>query len=297
MLLTIAFIGVGWALPALLFASGMLRRPGSTAAPPEPADWQLLILSTLLCTIAFNLTFFLQEFFLVLPKALVPGLNPTLYHNDHGWTGKAPIAELFEGTGAVAILISGLVFKFAFDRTRSRAPLALFAVWMGFEGVFQALPQFVLGAIIPANDVGRAYAYLRLSSFTRSIVALVALVAIPCAGIWIGRSFLSLAPGAATVQSWRGRAALLGQLVGIPAVAAVPLIVVFRIPREIVEVLLLPLCVALMGAGWVLAAAWTPRGLALRGLSRSRPLLAACAAALVLLAFFQLVLRHGIRFY
>jgi hypothetical protein len=297
MLLTIAFVGVGWALPAVLLAAGVLHRRGTRAEPPESTDWQLLVFSTLLCTIAFNLTFFLQELFLVLPKALVPGLVPTLYHNDHEWTGRAPIAELFEGMGAVAILISGLISKFAFERVHSRSPWRPFALWMAFEGLFQALPQFVLGAIIPGNDIGRAYAYLHFSSITRSIIALVALFAIPCAGIWIGRSFISLSPGPAAVQSWRGRAALLAQLVGIPAVASVPLIVAFRVPREIVEVVLLPLLVELMGGGWVLAAAWTRPGLTVRGSSRSRPVLAAAVGALVLLTFFQLVLRHGIRFY
>jgi hypothetical protein len=32
--------------------------------------------STLLYTLAFNLTFFIQELFLVVPKALTPGLRP-----------------------------------------------------------------------------------------------------------------------------------------------------------------------------------------------------------------------------
>jgi hypothetical protein len=42
--------------------------------------------SLLLCALAFNLTFFWQELWLVIPKALTPGPHPVLYHNDHGWT-------------------------------------------------------------------------------------------------------------------------------------------------------------------------------------------------------------------
>src|SRR5262245_14742619 len=69
-----------------------------------------ILLSLLVYTLAFNVTFFIQELFLVVPKALTPGLRPTLYHNNHNWEGSHPLENLFQGTGALAILISGLVF-------------------------------------------------------------------------------------------------------------------------------------------------------------------------------------------
>ncbi len=50
-------------------------------------DWTLVLQSALLCAFAFNLIFFIQELFLVVPKALTPGLRPTLFHNNHHWTG------------------------------------------------------------------------------------------------------------------------------------------------------------------------------------------------------------------
>lgn len=297
MLLTIAFVILSWVLPPVLLVAGALRGRRDNAATPQRTDWQLLVLSTLLCTLAFNLTFFIQEFFLVLPKALVPGLHPILYHNDHQWTGTARIAELFQGSGAVAILISGLLFKLLFERIRSGSVMSLFTLWMALEGLFQALPQFVVGALLPGNDVGRAYAYLHLDGLVRVAIALLAMLAIPAAGIWLGRSFLSLSPDPVAVKSWRGRTTVLVRLVAIPALAAVPLIVLFRVPREIVEVLLLPLLVTLMAAGWVLAAAWIPGAFRYRGSPPSRPVLGTCAITLLLLAVFQLVLRHGIRFY
>ena len=34
----------------------------------------LVLVSALFCTLAFNLTFFIQEFMLTLPKAFVPGV-------------------------------------------------------------------------------------------------------------------------------------------------------------------------------------------------------------------------------
>jgi hypothetical protein len=59
--------------------------------------------SSLLYAIAFNLTFFIQELFLVIPKSLTPGLYPTLFHNNHTWTGTNPLQDLLQGTGALAI--------------------------------------------------------------------------------------------------------------------------------------------------------------------------------------------------
>ena len=114
--------------------------------------------------LAFNLTFFVQELFLVLPKALVPGLQPTLFHNDHDWTGEAPIAELFQGTGALAILVSGLLF--AGIVAKQERP-GLFPLWMAFHGLFQAIPQFIVGAIVAENDMGRAYDYLKSDRLAR----------------------------------------------------------------------------------------------------------------------------------
>src|SRR4030095_4729981 len=112
--------------------------------------WQPIAHSMLAYVLAFNLTFFIQELFLVLPKSMVPGLTATLYHNNHNWTGDAPTAELFQGTGAVAILISGLTFAFIASR---QAKPSFFVLWMAFNGLFQALPQFVVGAIVSGNDV------------------------------------------------------------------------------------------------------------------------------------------------
>src|SRR5215469_5578919 len=73
-------------------------------------DWRLILASALFCTLAFNLVFFVQELLLTLPKAFVPGVHVWLYHNNHHWTGDAPILSLLQGTGGVADLAMGLVF-------------------------------------------------------------------------------------------------------------------------------------------------------------------------------------------
>jgi len=294
--LAITLVAVAWLAPWLLIAVGLLRSRTPAHEEERNHDWSLVIFSTLLCVIAFNLTFLIQELSLVLPKSLVPGLRPVLYHNDHSWSGKAPVAELFECAGAVAILISAIAFG-AVGHLARQSWLRLFALWMTFEGLFQGLPQFVLGAILPSNDVGRAYAYLHASTAMRTIIALVALAAIPCAGMWIGRSLLLRSCHDPRIAEWRAKARLLSQSLGLPAIAAVPLIIPFRIPREAVEVVLLPMLVQLMGAGWVLAGAWMEVPSSVGRMPESRPIWLAAIIALALLVFFQVVLRPGIRFY
>lgn len=94
-----AYAVLGWA---------RTHHQGPRAERPLPAwNWRMSLASMLLYVLAFNLVFFVQELFLVLPKALVPGLRPTLFHNNHGWTGTHPLAELFQGTGVLATLLLG----------------------------------------------------------------------------------------------------------------------------------------------------------------------------------------------
>lgn len=54
-------------------------KAGDAAVPVTPWNWKLTVASALLYTLAFNSIFFTQELFLVLPKALTPGLRPTLF--------------------------------------------------------------------------------------------------------------------------------------------------------------------------------------------------------------------------
>ena len=72
-------------------------------------NWKQSVASALLYALAFNLVFFVQGFFLVLPKTFTPGLRPTLFHNNHTWEGDSPLAKLYQGTGALVLLL--LVFQ------------------------------------------------------------------------------------------------------------------------------------------------------------------------------------------
>lgn len=290
-ILTILFAAFGLLLPWGYALYLRLRTPGEEVLPGR-IGWRPIVHSTLAYVLAFNLTFFIQELFLVLPKALVPGLEPTLFHNNHDWTGEAAIAELFQGTGALAILASGLLFCWIVAR---QARPGLFPLWMAFNGLFQALPQFIVGAIVPENDMGRAYDYLEIGPVGEAILALVALAAMPVAGLWLGRRFLASAWEGAPVASARTRFGYLLRMAGLAALAALPIIILYRVPREVIEVLSGPILVPLFGYGWMQLAAFRPSDIVGRGRPPSAvvPLL---LAAVALLAVFQLVLRPGIAF-
>jgi hypothetical protein len=291
LLLTILFVGGGILLPWGLALAKRLQVRGEEILPGR-IGWRPVVHSLLAYVLAFNLIFFLQELFLVLPKALVPGLQPTLYHNNHRWVGEAPIADLFQGTGAVAILLSGLLL--AAIAARQARP-SLLMLWLAFHGLFQSLPQFVVGAITEGQDVGQAYAYLELGTVGEVAVVLVALAAIPLAGLWLGRRFLLTAWEPWQVDSRRARFGYLLRIAGIPALAAIPILILFRIPRELIEVLASPVLVPVLGYGWLQLAAFRSGAIEAGG-KAPLGLITLLVAVVVLLAIFQLVLRPGITF-
>jgi hypothetical protein len=239
---------------------------------------RLTICSALLYTLAFNLVFFVQEIFLVLPKAFTPGLRPTLFHNNHTWQGEHPLASLFQGTGALAIFLTALVCAWLLRRPRS-ATVQLFLIWVAYNGFFQSLPQVILGAFNPRNDVGMAFQYLQLGLGVRTTAAIVALTALPLIAMWLARQVLRLSDNAI-----------------LPALLAIPLIILFRVPRDIIEVAVLPAVVTIVGVVWMQVAARWLRAEA----PTTEPHYAVAyplAAVLLLLLVFQLVLRRGIPFY
>lgn len=290
--ITVLLFGFGLLLPWGVALTKRVKLPHADSArgtvPRSAAAHSLLAY-----VLAFNLTFLLQELFLVLPKAMVSGLEPTLYHNNHVWEGEAPIAALFQGTGALAILISGLIF--AVIAARQAKPNFLI-LWLAFHGLFQSLPQFVVGAITAGNDVGQAYDYLRLGPSGETALAMLALAAMPIAGLVIGRRFLAAAWDPKQAEAERGRYGFLLRMAGQPALAAIPIIILFRVPREAIEVLAPPVLVPLFGIAWLQLAAFRPRGHASASGEAPTQLWPLAIACLLLLAFFQIVLRPGIAF-
>lgn len=288
--------------PALLGLVGWLRlrrtSPSVRRASGTSWDWRLTILSALLFVLAFNLIFFIQELFLVLPKAMTPGLRPTLYHNNHGWDGEHPLASLFQGTGALATVLTGIVCAAWLARAGRRSiTTGLLLFWMACCGIFMALPQVVFGALIPGSDVGMAMNYFGLSAGTKFSAALLALAAMPLAALWLGRRLLDLAADQSWIADARERTRRIFQLAVVPALIGVPLILPFRVPREWLEVVLLPVLVIAVSVPWMQAGAWRATNAKAHGVADTRSIPYAFGAGVLLLLIFQLVLRPGIAFY
>jgi hypothetical protein len=306
----VKLIGIAVALvlvagPLLLGLTGLIcarRAPAEAPEPARPWTWKLTINSALLYALAFNLTFFIQELFLVLPKALTPGLHPTLFHNNHSWQGDNPLASLFQGTGALAIFLTGLAGAlFLRCRPGRSSTVRLFFIWMTYNGFFQSLPQVVIVAVSPSGDVGMALSYLGLGSTAKTVTALVALATIPATALWLRRPVLSLAEDPAFVASARARTRFVLRVATLPALTAILLIIPFRVPPEFVEVVLVPVVVTVIGIAWLQAGAWNVSAVPSGDGPGSGPAATSIAyplgALLMLLLVFHLLLRRGIRFY
>jgi hypothetical protein len=283
--------------PLLLGLQGAksARRSSVVAAPVLP--WKLTIASALLYALAFNLTFFIQELFLVLPKALTPGLRPILFHNNHRWEGENPLASLFQGTGALAIFVTGVICALLLKlRPPRSAGWRLFVIWMAYNGFLQALPQVVVGSVEPENDVGMAMDYLHLSVVAKTAAAVVALIAIPVVALSLRGALLSLAGNAAYIASGRACAAFMFRVATVPALAAILLIIPYRVPRNWVEVVAVPVVVTVIGIAWIQAGAWGVSQVKASGTLSTRSIAYAFSSLLILLLVFQFVLRPGVRF-
>ncbi|HEX7803613.1 MAG TPA: hypothetical protein VF471_12740 [Pseudoxanthomonas sp.] len=283
--------------PLLLAIAGALRARTEPPAAAVAWDARQTALSALLYTLAFNVAFFVQELFLVLPKAFTPGLQPTLFHNNHRWEGEHPLASLFQGTGALATLVMGLAILLLLRRGVGRSfGMRLLLIWLAYCGVFMALPQVVVGALSGGSDLGMAMGYFQFGTSAKSIAALLALGVVPLFAREFCKHLLSLATPAQLAGAG-ARSRFILQIAALPALMAIVLILPFRVPREWLEVLFLPAVVFLTGIPWVQAGAWRVRKVESARLAPSSSMAYPLTAAVLLLAVFQLVLRPGIAFY
>ena len=286
------------ACPLLLGLLGVLRARSEAPAAGAAWDWRLVALSALLYTLAFNLVFFVQELFLVLPKAFTPGLRPTLFHNNHLWQGEHPLASLFQGTGVLATFLLGSIGLLLLCWGAGRSLAArLLLVWVAYCGVFMALLQVVVGALSSGSDVGMAMEYFKLGANAKAIAALLALATIPFFARGFSRQLLGLASQPAQLASAGARSRFVFQVATLPALLAMVLILPFRVPREWLEVVFLPLVVFVAGMPWIQSGAWRLRDVVPKALSRTFSLAYPLAVAVALLLVFQLMLRPGIRFF
>lgn len=246
--------------------------------------------SVVVCTLAFNLTFFWQELWLVIPKAFA-GLAPVLFHNDHDWTVRSPVADLLQGTGALATFSSGLAALAVLLAGKRLTPnWRLFAWWMVFQGLFQSLTQVAIGCFIAGNDVGRALGFLGVSATVKSALLGGSVLAMAL----VGAMLAAHAPAGLARASASSTRALAGALL-VTACGCVLLSVPFREPREWIEVVMIPIVVNVIGTGWVVFGA--PRRRSQREVVDEIPGVAVPLVALVaLLGAFQFVLRPGVHF-
>jgi hypothetical protein len=288
--------------PLVLGLAGFLlaRRSPAGAVVNRVSHWnlRLTINSAVLYAVCFNLIFLVQEFFLVLPKALTPGLRATLFHNNHTWTGENSLANLFQGTGALAIFLTAIVCASLVRRFSERSSsVRLFLIWMAFNGFFQSLPQVVIGSIVPKNDVGMAMDYLHLDATAKAAAALVALITIPVAALLLRRPLFGLAENPADIASIRARTIFMFRVATAPALAAILLIIPFRVPRQFIEVVMVPVFVTITGMVWLQAGAWATSGAKATGRLNGKATAYAIGGLVTLLLIFQFLLRPGIRFY
>lgn len=274
--------------PIMLGAAGALR---------DWRHWRLTALSTVLYALAFNFIFFVQELFLVIPKALTPGLSATIYHNNHRWDGDNPIAHLFQGAGALAILIVGVALLAVLLTRPPRSPaLRLLVFWLAFHGIYQSAPQAVLGAVFDRNDVGMAFAYLDLSPALKALAAFTGLAVIVGVGHCLTKPLLSLAPRPDDIASAAERSRFAFNVVTLPALFALPILIVSRVPGSLDQVVLVPVAVMIIGCSWLQANAWRVRDAPSEGATTSYRLRTAIGALAGLMLFFHLVLRPGVTF-
>jgi hypothetical protein len=157
---------------------------------------------------------------------------------------------------ALATFFTGLICALLLRRGAGRSTrVRLFLIWMTYSGFFMSLPQAVLGAVNPQNDVGMAMQYLHLNTMLKSVAALAALGAIPVIALSLGRTVLSLAEDPSRIANIRARTRFVFEVATLPAVIAILLIIPFRVPRGIVEVVAVPVVVTGIGIAWLQAGA------------------------------------------
>lgn len=286
--------------PMLWGLFGVLRSRGARGSGLARSAWsgRPTLHSALLYAFSFSLIFFIQELFLVVPKALTPGLRPTLFHNNHHWDGDNPLAHLFQGTGALAILLVAIACV-AWLKLRPPRSMGgrLFVIWMAFHGFFQSLPQIVVGSVLPQNDVGMAFDYLQLSAAIKLALGLLALPLIAGLAIGFAKPLLALAPSGADIATPGRRSGFMFRIATLPALLALPLIIAMRVPGSLDQVAIVPLAEFVIGVFWLQAAAWSCGGARAAGIAPARSLALPLLAVIAQLLIFQCLLRPGIAFF
>jgi hypothetical protein len=200
------------------------------------------------------------------------------------------VVPLLQGLGVVAILLFG-VSCLAFTRAIQARGLGvrLLLMWLAYQGIALALVQVPIGAVLSRSDAGMAMDYLAMGASGKVVAVLFSMAGLLALGCWLARLALEFWPQRPALRS-------IHRIVTWPAIIGSVLCIPYRVPREWIEVVALPLVVmvAAIATAYVGAAVCSRREAAharISGLSFSWPLLLALAS---LLAVFQVVLRKGV---
>ena len=132
----------------------------------------------------------------------------------------------------------------------------LFVRWMAYNGLFQSLPQFAFAPVAPGSDTGQALDWFALPAPAELAVTVAGIAAIVAAGLMMTARFLELGPA---MDGGCARSRFVFSLTVLPAIMAIPILILFRVPREWQEVIIPTIAVPLIGLIWVQANAWRTR--------------------------------------
>lgn len=259
-------------------------------------NWKLILNLSIIYALAFNIVFFIQELFLALGKSSL-GLIAYLYHNNHGWDGDHPMTALMQGSGALSILIFGILMFVVFHLVRKKTylPLLKFFIWsLGFQGLVQALPQLQTAFLAPNTDVGQAMSYFNIGEVSGFIIALLVTILLV---ISIKKAFVQLNTlGLIDNESAKSQFRNILWIILIPTVLGCVITIPFRILPW--DRAIMPFMSALTWLPWLLA-------FSLIGMKQSTkdiiqiPLkinFVLISGYILLLLFFQLILAPGLVF-
>jgi hypothetical protein len=188
-----------------IYAWYRTRGPGEGTALPAVPLWPGVLNGSLAFALAFNLIYFVQEFFLAWPKALLPGVEAVVFHNNHNWSGDHPDVVMYQGAGALAIIVLGVLLTVIgivlAKRLKGLHPIWW---WSAALGLGLGLIQVPIAAMHPDNDVGQAMDFLQWAPMVRDAYALVAVAGAIAFGIYFTKPLLAMAPSG-SVESARAR--------------------------------------------------------------------------------------------
>ncbi|MDX1478238.1 MAG: hypothetical protein R3301_11075 [Saprospiraceae bacterium] len=282
--------------PLVLLLIGYLRGRKQTLTTPEKHVSILLIInSTLLYALAYNVVYFIQEFFLAVGKQSL-GLTAYLYHNNHNWEGTHPKEALMQGSGALSIFILGILLWLAYlSISHWKSWWRIFVLWLAYHGLIQSLPQLSSAPIDPGTDVGQALAYLQFSPTLEIALGAISIVAIVAVSYIFSRYFLALGHPSVALDHPFKRTRTVWHGAVLPAIMGTLLLFPYRIPPvdryEMTVMLLFVSIPSVFAFAWV-GKAPKPIGNEARGRILVLPIILTIAVLLV----FQLVLRPGVVF-